>query len=283
MLKQVFPLASAALALSLATAAPAQEEMTAQTVLAEVNGTEITLSHMILAYAGLPDEYRQLPQAMLWDGLLSQLINQQLLSDSRPVADSTRVRAAVENERRALRASEAAMDLAQAAATEDRLQAAYEAAVAEMGAGIEYNASHILVESETKAAELVTALRDGADFATLARQESTGPSGPGGGALGWFGPGMMVAPFQAAVEALQPGEISDPVQTQFGWHVITLNETRVAEAPSLEEMRPQLAQQVQQQAVEDAIDALVAESDVTRMPVGNIPDGVLTDLSLLED
>ena len=73
---------------------------------------------------------------------------------------------------------------------------------------------------------------------------STGPSGPSGGELGWFGPGMMVPPFEEAVMAMEVGAVSEPVETQFGWHVITLNDTRSQAAPPLDEVREELAEEI---------------------------------------
>ena len=92
--------------------------------------------------------------------------------------------------------------------------------------GFEYNASHILVATEGEAIQLKIEIDDGADFSQSARDNSTGPSGPSGGELGWFGPGVMVPPFEKAVFALEVGEVSNPVQTLFGWHLIKLNQVR---------------------------------------------------------
>jgi len=80
-------------------------------------------------------------------------------------------------------------------------------------------------------------LADGADFATLAKERSTGPSGPRGGELGWFGTGQMVPEFEQAVIGLEDGAVSEPVQTQFGWHVVKRNDSRNKSAPSLDEVQ----------------------------------------------
>ena len=107
--------------------------------------------------------------------------------------------------------------------TEDILKNSY-AAKYPAGAGeIEYKASHILVETEKKARDLLVLLDGGIDFSGLAIEHSTGPSGPSGGDLGWFGKGQMVAPFESTVMAMKVGTYAGPVKTQFGYHLIFLN------------------------------------------------------------
>ncbi len=116
--------------------------------------------------------------------------------------------------------------------------------------GNEYNANHILLKTEQEAKDIIKQLDGGADFAELAKQHSTGPSGANGGALGWFKPGDMVAPFSQAAQALKPGEYSKhPVQTEFGWHVIKLNETRPIQPPSFESVQQKLATAVAAEAI----------------------------------
>lgn len=124
--------------------------------------------------------------------------------------------------------------------TDEQLKAEYDAQVAHMGSK-EYKARHILVETEDKAKELIAQLDKKADFAKLAEQNSTGPSASRGGDLGWFSPGTMVPPFAAAVEALEKGQYTKaPVQTQFGWHVILLEDIRESEPPALDDVKDQL-------------------------------------------
>jgi peptidyl-prolyl cis-trans isomerase C len=284
MSKMTLSLAAAALAVSLAIPALAQDDPpNADTVVATVNGQEITLGHMIMVRASLPEEYQQLPADVLWQGILDQLVQQEALSQTDRATETRRVRLALENERRSLFASEVIGQIADAAVTDEALRAAYEARFADGAGGVEYNASHILVETEEEAVTVAQEVRDGVDFASVAREKSTGPSGPNGGSLGWFSAGTMVEPFQDAVEALEPGDISDPVQTQFGWHVIKLNETRVAEAPALEDVRGEIATELQREAVEGFIDAQVEEAEITRTAPGEIDTSVLDDLGLLED
>lgn len=111
---------------------------------------------------------------------------------------------------------------------------------------VEYKARHILVKSEDEAKKLIDELKGGADFSELAKTRSLGPTGKDGGELPWFGTGQMVQPFTDATAALKPGEYSSqPVQTQFGWHVILLEETRESEPPSLEDVKTELSQALQ--------------------------------------
>ena len=137
--------------------------------------------------------------------------------------------------------------------------------------GKEFNAAHILVETEEEAKALKAELDGGADFATLAKEKSVGPSGPNGGDLGWFGVGMMVKPFEDAVVGLEPGQVSDPVQTQFGWHVIKLNETRDAAAPSLDEKREELEGELRSAAVESHVRELTEGAEIVKMVDGIDP------------
>jgi len=121
--------------------------------------------------------------------------------------------------------------------TEDEIQARYEKQI-KLAPANQFKTRHILVETQGEAVEIIEALIDGADFAELAKERSTGASGPSGGDLDWFGPDEMVKPFADAVARLEDGRYTtDPVQTQFGWHVILREDTRAAEPPPLEGVR----------------------------------------------
>ncbi|MCB1335199.1 MAG: peptidylprolyl isomerase [Roseivivax sp.] len=274
----------AVLALGLALPALAQDKTAAaDTVLATVNGTEITLGHVIIVQEGLPDQYKQLPDDVLFQGILDQLVNQALLAADPAAQETLRVRLSVENERRALLAATAAEAIATAGISEEALLAAYSEQYANANGGEEYNAAHILVETEEEAKAIVAELEGGADFAAVARERSTGPSGPNGGALDWFGPGMMVEPFQQAVEALEVGQVSGPVQTQFGWHVIKLNDKRTKPAPAFEEVRDQLERDMQQKAVQDRLTELTDTATISRDGATGIDPALIRDSSLLEN
>ena len=131
--------------------------------------------------------------------------------------------------------------------------------------GTEYKARHILVEKEAEAKDIIARLKkDPGAFAKLAMEKSKDQgSRASGGELGWFDPRRMVPEFGAALTKLEKGKFTlDPVKTQFGYHVILLEDSRPIQAPSLEEVKPQLSQQIQQQEVMKQIDALKANAKI---------------------
>ena len=273
----------AAIILGAVTASAVQAEPSADTVVASVNGTEITVGHMILVREGLPEQYRNLPNEQLFDGILEQLIQQTLLADLIGDTDSREIRLTLENDRRLMKASQAVEELSAQAIGEDEIAASYDARYADADMGMEYDASHILVETEEAAVNLIDKLQAGADFVELAKEFSTGPSGPGGGALGWFGLGMMVPPFEAAVVAMEKGAISSPVKTDFGWHVIKLNDTRAISAPALGEMRSEIIAELQRTAIEGQIEELRQQATINRTPVDDIGVAVISQSELMSE
>ena len=144
-----------------------------------------------------------------------------------------------------------------------QLQERYRKEYVEGGRGSEYNANHILVKTEQEAQDIIKQLANGAEFSELAKAESIGPSGKDGGALGWFKSSDMVAAFAEAAQALEPGQTSsEPVQTQFGWHVILLNEARKAEPPSFNSVRQQLATTIAAEFINQHVKSLQDKADI---------------------
>ena len=251
--------------------------------MARVNGEEITLGHMIVARANLPEQYQQLPPEVLYNAILDQLIQQNALKQSNTDAVPQFVELSLENERRALLAANVIEQIMSDSVSEASVRAAYDEKYADGFGGDEYNASHILVETEEEALAIKAALDQGADFAETAKEKSTGPSGPSGGELGWFGTGRMVPEFEAAVESLQPQQISDPVQTQFGWHVIKLNEKRKSAAPSLEEVGGEIADELRQRAFEARVDELMSAAKVERPEIEGLAPEILQNVDLVRN
>ncbi len=255
--------------------------VTVDTVVARIGDHEITMGHVIVVRQQLPQQYAQLPDDVLFSGIVDQLVDQYLLSSQVDEADlALPLALRIENERRAILATSEIGRVIEAAVTEEDIQAAYDEAYGDVEPTQEYNASHILVETEEEAAELVTELEGGADFATLAQERSTGPSGPNGGELGWFGKGSMVPEFENEVISLEVGTVSAPVKTDFGWHVIRLNETRDVPPPALEQVQGELVGELNQKAIADRIAALRDETG-TEVLIEGLPTDAFRDDSLL--
>lgn len=256
--------------------------VTAETVVASVGDSTITLGQLIMLRSQLPEQYQELPDDVVFNGLVDQLVNQQLLANSLEV-EPKRVGIAIQNELRSLRAGEVVNVMASANVPDEALQAAYDARFEGVEPDPEYNASHILVETEEEAIAVKEMIDGGADFADTAREKSTGPSGPSGGELGWFGPGMMVTEFETAVTTLEDGDVSDPVETQFGWHVVKLNETRMTALPSLDDLRSELTTEIRQTILNEKLAELTEAADITLPVEGAFDFSLIQNLEFLED
>ncbi|MCU0826811.1 MAG: peptidylprolyl isomerase [Tabrizicola sp.] len=253
----------------------------ADTVVATVNGTKITLGQMIAMRESLPEQYQSLPDDVLFKGIMDQLVQQEVLRQS--VTElSTRHAATLENDTRGYVSGVAIEKIVETAVTDAALQAAYDARFKDAPQQTEYNAAHILVATQEEADKLKAEIVGGADFAELAKQHSTDTgSGADGGNLGWFGLGMMVKPFEDAVVAAKVGEVAGPIQTDFGWHLVLVKETRKAENPTLDQMREELAAEIENAAIEAKIAELEAAATVTREGEG-IDPAILKNSALID-
>jgi len=252
----------------------------ADTVVATVNGTPITLGEMIVMKqaAAQDPQMAEMGDGALYEIMLDQLIQQTAVADAGQ--ENAGVRAQLEIQRRNTLAAAAITEVTKNQPTDEEIQAAYDDLFAAEEPATEYSAAHILVDTEEKAREIKVQLDGGADFGTLAEQSSTGPSGPNKGDLGWFSADQMVKPFADAVSAMEKGQISDPVQTEFGWHVIKLNDTRLREAPALDEVRDQISQMVLRDKVQAEIERLTSEATVEK--VEGIDPALMNKTELLE-
>ena len=267
------------LAASLPLSVQAQDKG-ADTVVATVNGTPITLGEMIVMKqaAAQDPQMAEMGDGALYEIMLDQLIQQTAVADAGQ--ENAGVRAQLEIQRRNTLAAAAITEVTKNQPTDEEIQAAYDNLFAAEEPATEYSAAHILVDTEEKAREIKAQLDGGADFGTLAEQSSTGPSGPNKGDLGWFSADQMVKPFADAVSAMEKGQISDPVQTEFGWHVIKLNDTRLREAPALDEVRDQISQMVLRDKVQAEIERLTSEATVEK--VEGIDPALMNKTELLE-
>jgi len=278
--------AAAALALACPLAAqdaPKPADATSATVVATVNGKAITLGHMLALRADLPEQYQQLPDEVLFKGILDQLVQQAvlggMLGEPTPVEQLT-----IDNQTQALVAGLMVQRLLSAPVSEEALQAAYDKAYKSAEPEMEYHAAHILVATEEEAAAIYAELKAGGDFATIAKAKSIDPgSGANGGDLGWFDPSVMVPEFGEAVAAATVGEVTEPVKSNFGWHIIKVSETRVAEAPPLDEVRAELTDQIRNESVEAAIAAATEGAQIDRSGSEGMDPTVISKLDLLKE
>lgn len=279
MLKHITVLGASAAALTFSTASFAQD---ADTVIATVGDVEITLGEMIIVRSSLPQQYEQFPPEILFEGIRDQLIQQQLLANA-VNEGSKRLDLTIKNEIRALQSNEVVAKLTQEVATEEQLMEAFDARYGDAEPILEWNAAHLLVETEEEALAAKGRVDGGEIFTDVARDVSTGPSGPNGGNLGWFGAGRMVPAFEAATAELSVGEVSAPVETQFGWHVIILNETREQPPVTFEQVRGELVGELQEAAVQALLAQLETEYEVNNAVTTDIDPNLLTNFELLDD
>ncbi len=274
----------AGLTLAVAAALPlaAQDAPTVDTVVATVNGESITLGELIVLREKLPAQYQQLPDDVLFKGLIDQAVQQLALEQSVADTKSKRDELWLKTDATGYMAGKALQDVVKTAVTDEALQAAYDEKYAKAPDTTEYSAAHILVADEAKAKELKAKIDAGEDFAELAKANSTDTgSAVNGGDLGWFGPGMMVKPFEDAVVALKPGEVSAPVKSDFGWHIIKLAETRVAAKPALDAVRQDLAADIEQKAVSAHIEKITAAAKIEK-PGEGLDPALMRDATLFD-
>ena len=253
------------------------------TPLAEVDGTALTLGELISIRQQLPQQYQAVPDEVLMEGITQQMIDQFLLAEAAREAgldERPDVAITLRNQERAvlsdayLRAEIEQLDLE--ARVEELYQERYVAAEPED----EVHARHILVETEEKAEELKAELEAGADFAALAEEHGTDGTRTRGGDLGWFVRSDMVPEFADAAFAMEPGTVSDPVQTDFGWHLIKVEDRRPRTPPELDEVRSELMQEAVRNAQVAVVEELRSEADVQKLEA--VPPEAIRADELLE-
>lgn len=282
MKKSAHILSAALIALGLA--APVRAEgPTAATVVAVVNGVEITLGHMIAAREALPEQYKALPDDVLFNGVLEQLIQQTALAAAAEAEETKGDVLTLENQKRSYLSAVVLDKVAAAAVSDEALKQLYDDKYVKAEPAKEYHAAHILVATEDEAKAILADLDKGGDFAAIATEKSTDKgSAANGGDLGWFGLGMMVKPFEDAVVAAEPGKIAGPVQSDFGWHLIRLAEVRTAAAPKFEDVKEELTGDLRQKAVEAKVKELTDAAKVEKKTDGIDPT-ILKNVILIQD
>ena len=250
-------------------------------IVANVNNEDISLETMIHAMNELPPEIQSQPFMSYYEDLLERVIDIKLFAQEgkkMKLDEEPSVRAAIDFVIEKVLMQAFLSKYVQENIKEENIKASYSNFIADETSREEIKASHILVDTESEAIGVINMLNDGDDFVELAKNKSTGPSGPSGGDLGWFKRGQMVPPFEKAAFSLNKNEITQrPVQTQFGWHVIKIFDKRIPEAPSYESMKNKLIQDLERKIVSKKIqdlrnDALIEKLSSSELePLLNLP------------
>lgn len=234
-------------------------------VVATVNGTDITqetLNTVMGMVGGMPGAQVD-PKSILDDLIITELARQEAnkagLTERQEIKD--KIKDATD---RIILNTWTQEKAASFKPSEDELKKAYEERTS--GEKVEYKARHILMKTKEEAQGIIKELENKVDFADLAKKSSDGPSANQGGDLGWFKASTMVKAFSEAVAKMEPGTITkEPVQTEFGWHVIKLEERRDVKPPEMEAMKPQIEREYQQQKMLAYMDELKVKADIKVM------------------
>ena len=260
-----------------ADAPAAAPEVSPMDVVATVGGEDITEADLAFAAEDLQDNLAQVPPQERRAFLVSVLIDMKIMAKAARDAemDQTELfqRRVQYMEDSALRRSFFAEKIANGI-NEATLQAAYEKFVADFEPVEEVRARHILVETEEEAKQVEADLAGGKPFEMVAMEKTIDPSGKQtGGDLGFFSKGMMVPEFEAVAFTLEPGAVSEPVQSQFGWHIIKLEEKRMTTPPPIDQLASQLGQQAMYDAYDAAISGLRSSTEIS-IPDADLAAGV---------
>jgi len=236
-------------------------------VLAKVNGSEIRQSDVALAVEELGPSLAQMDPATKDENVLAFLIDMKIVAkaaEDKKVQDADDFKKRLAFTRNRLLMDSLLASEGKAATTDEAMKKVYEEASKQISGEQEVRARHILVETEDEAKGIVEELKKGADFAELAKKKSKDPGASDGGDLGFFTKEQMVPEFSAAAFALEPGKISDPVKSQFGWHVIKVEEKRNRKPPDFDQVKGQIETYVTRKAQAEYVGKLREAAKVER-------------------
>ena len=237
-------------------------------VLAKVNGAEIKKSDVAMAEEELGPSLAQMDPATKKDNVLAFLIDLKIVAkaaEDKKVENSEDFKKRLAFTRNRLLMDSLLASEGKAATTDEAMKKVYEDAAKQITGEQEVHARHILVESEDEAKAVKAELDKGADFAELAKKKSKDPGAADGGDLGFFTKEQMVPEFSAVAFTLEPGKVSDPVKSQFGWHVIKVEEKRARKAPDFEQVKAQIETYVTRKAQAEYVAKLREAAKVERM------------------
>jgi peptidyl-prolyl cis-trans isomerase C len=247
------------------TAARAQDS---DPVLARVNGTDIRQSDLAAAEEEIGGNMPQMPPSQKRDYLITYLGDVIILAqaaEQQKVGERDEVKHRIAFERNKVLMGALLQDVGKAALNDEALHKVYDEAVKQMANEEEVHARHILVATEDEAKAIIVELKNGADFATLAKEKSKDPGAAEGGDLGYFTKDQMVPEFAEVAFKLEKGQISDPVKTQFGWHIIKVEDKRIKPTPTFDEVKGQLDNYVSHRAQAELVDKLRKTATIERL------------------
>jgi peptidyl-prolyl cis-trans isomerase C len=259
--------AAGCLAMVLLTGLPLRAQ-DANPVLAKVNGAEIRQSDVALAEEELGPSLAQMDPATKKENVLAFLIDMKIVSkaaEDKKVENNEDFKKRLAFTRNRLLMDSLLATEGKAATTDEAMKKVYEDASKQITGEQEVHARHILVESEDEAKAVAEELKKGADFAELAKKKSKDPGASDGGDLGFFTKDQMVPEFSTVAFALEPGKISDPVKSQFGWHIIKVEEKRNRKAPEFEQVKAQIETYVTRKAQAEYVAKLRETAKVERL------------------
>jgi peptidyl-prolyl cis-trans isomerase C len=252
---------------------PKANAVSMETAMASVNGQVISMGDMMAARSALPAPYNQASMQELYEPLLREMIERRLIAaaaeKSKLFEDPAVARRLKENRARILQ-EEFLRRRIEPALSEEKLRARYQT-MAQGSGEEEVHARHILVASKNDADAVVAELEKGAKFEDLAKTRSTGPSGSKGGDLGFFKKSAMVPEFADVAFSLQAGEVSEPVKTQFGWHIIKLEARRKSPPPPFESKVKELRQATVSEEVRKIVSDLSKDADIKTFNLDGSP------------
>lgn len=241
----------------------------ADKVVAKVDGIAITEKDIALATEDLGERLAQLPEERKRDEVINYLVDLKLgakAAAAAKIGDTPDFAARLAYYREKVLLDEYLTSEGKKAVTAEAAKKLYDDTTKAMAPEEEAHARHILVEDEAQAKAVVERLKKGEDFAKVAAELSKDPgSGKEGGDLGWFTKDRMVPEFAEAAFKLQKGQVSDPVKSQFGWHVIKLEDKRAKPLPDFAAVKPQIDQYLERKAQQDVVIALREKAKVERL------------------
>ena len=258
----------------------AQESLSADTPFIEVNGKTIKFGSAIIAFSKIRQNNIKFDEKTIFSQIIQQLVNEELLSQNVDKENQLTL-LALEHEERSAKAAQMVSKILKNFPNDELVASAYKNLTNQFKGSLEYNASHILVKEEGQAKTILKDLEEGKEFAILAKEHSIGPTGKNGGNLNWFDLSTMVPEFSTALMVLSEGDISQPVQTKFGWHLIKLNKTREKKVPEFKKIKAQLAQNLRQKKINDYLKSLTENSEISFVGK-NINPNEIANIKLLE-